>query len=500
MTLEQLAGQLLWAGWGTDGEPSSRTYTDHTRFLVEELGVGGIVVFDRNLGSADEVRNLTRELHERAGRPVLIGIDQEGGRVARLSRPGITFPGNRALGAIDDLSLTRQVSRAIGEQLITLGINVDFAPDLDVNNNPRNPIIGVRSFGEEPEKVARHGVSAVAGLLDGGVIPVVKHFPGHGDTSTDSHLELPVLNVTRERLDAVELVPFRAAIQAGAPAVMTTHILFPFLDPDLPATLSRRILTGILRDELGFDGVVITDCMQMAGITDRWGPEEAAILAVEAGTDMLAACHSQDVQARMHRALCDAVRSGRITEERLQRSAERIRLLHTRLAATPAATHTVGSTAYCELERRVAADSLSLVGGKIDGTGLPDGWSREVPVTVTGAPTEAASLAGILRDQGIAAETAPWTRSPRSLRGRQLVWVALPDNPFPDGHPSPEVHSLLKRHPKAVVVAAREHYCLADYPGDVPRLAAWGSREPNLRAVARWLAGEIRPRPLALGR
>ncbi|MGV3722980.1 MAG: beta-N-acetylhexosaminidase, partial [Actinomycetota bacterium] len=324
MTLEQTIGQLLWCGWGEAPEAHPQRCNDHARFLVEELQVGGLALFARNLGDPEAVAALTEELRRRSRLAPLIGIDQEGGRVSRMALPGMVFPGNMPLGLLDDPELTRKVARSIGEQLAAVGFDVDFAPSVDVNNNPLNPIIGVRSFGDDPALVARHGVAAVAGFREAGILPVIKHFPGHGDTTQDSHLELPVQPAERDRLDAVELAPFRAALAAGAPAVMTTHIMFPALDPQLPATLSHRIITGLLRQELGFDGLVVTDCLEMKGIANQWSPEDTAVLALEAGADMLLVCHTQETQLRMFRALVEAVRGGRLPEARLHQSVERV--------------------------------------------------------------------------------------------------------------------------------------------------------------------------------
>jgi beta-N-acetylhexosaminidase len=497
MTLEQMAGQLIWGGWGGQGgEPTQ--YDAHARFLVEDLQASGIVLMSRNLETPEQVAELTHTLRERAGRPLLISIDQEGGRICRMPLPGFTFPGSRALGAIDDVRVTREVSRAIGEQLLALGVNVDFSPTLDVNNNPRNPIIGVRAFAEDAETVTRHGVAAIEGFREAGVMPVVKHFPGHGDTSGDSHLELPCLPVSRQRLEEVELVPFRAAIAAGAPAVMTTHILFPALDPKLPSTLSPRILNGLLRTELGFDGVVVTDCLEMKGVADHWSVEETAVLAIEAGADALLVCHTQETQARMHSALCDAVRTGRLTEERLAQSVARIEKARKGACTGPCHPQRVGASEYLQLEQRVAEASLSLVDG-VPGTGLPAGWDPHQRMVVGGDNEVAEDLVTELKHMGMRAESATWPLSPRSLtEAPQFIWTALPNSPFPDGAPSAELVRLLVQHPRAVVVAAREHYLLANYPQSVARLAAWGNRQPNLHAVARWLAGEIQPRSLRL--
>lgn len=495
MTLEQLAGQLIWGGWGGQGgEPTE--YDAHARYLVEELQTGALVLLARNAESPEQVAELTRTLQSHALTPLLIGIDQEGGRVCRMPLPGFTFPGARALGAIDDLDVTRQVSRAIGEQLLALGINVNFAPTLDVNNNPRNPIIGVRAYGEDPEAVTRHGVAALHGFEDAGVLPVVKHFPGHGDTNCDSHLELPTLPVSRERLEEIELTPFRAAIAAGVPAVMTTHILFPALDPELPSTLSRRILTGLLREELGFDGLIVTDCLEMKGIADHWSPEETAILCLEAGADALLVCHTQETQARMHAALCDAVRSGRLPEARLHEAVERIQRVRERVGHPPVNPGRVSAPEYRKLEAQVSEASLALLGGGT-GTGLPAAWKPRERTVVTGAPEVAENLVAVMKEAGLRAEAATWPLSPKSLfEAPQLVWLALPNSPFADGVPAPELVRLLDQHPRAVVVAAREHYLLGHYPESIPRLAAWGSRRPNLQAVARWLAEEIEPRAL----
>lgn len=499
MTLEQLAGQLLWCGWGDAPEPDPRSYNDHARTLVEEIGVGGMVLFTRNLGSPTEIAELTGELRRHAAMPPLIGIDQEGGRVSRLPLPGMVFPGNMALGLIDDLDLTRLVMRSIGEQLAALGLDVDFAPSVDVNHNPHNPIIGVRSFGDDPDRVGRHGIAAVAGLSDAGVLPVIKHFPGHGDTGEDSHLELPTLAIERSRLDTVELPPFAAAVAMGAPAVMSTHILFPALDPDLPSTLSHRILTGILREELGFQGLIVTDCLEMKGIADHWGPEEAAVLAVEAGADMLLVCHTLDTQRRMHQALCEAVRTGRLTEARLQQSVARVQQARDRVASVRGGERhpdRVSAAHYRDLETRVADDALALVA---DAPRTLPPFNHSAPVFVGGAPALARQFAAAL-----AAHDGPATAvaSPQEVPagGAQVVWIVLPHDPFPDGRPTDQVVDWLLGQRRAVVVAAREPYCLAHYPEPLPRIAAWGALPVHLEAVARALSGKrtrpLRPLPL----
>jgi len=489
MTLEEAVGQLLWCGWGEPPEAGPRSYNQHARHLVEELGVGGLALFTRNLGTPEEISELTDLLRTRAAIPPLIGIDQEGGRVSRMPFPGMVFPGSMALGHLDDAELTRQVHRCIGEQLSAVGIDVDFAPSVDVNNNPLNPIIGVRGFSDDPSVVARHGIAAVAGLRDAGVVPVIKHFPGHGDTSQDSHLELPVQPADRARLDAVELAPFRAAISAGAPAVMTTHIMFPALDPKLPATLSRRILTGLLRDELKFDGLIVTDCLEMNGIAGHWGAEEAALLAVEAGADMLLVCHTWDTQRRMFQALIGAVRSGRISEERIRQSASRVarvRELSASVGRSSRNPGAVGAPHYRELEAELADRTLAQLGAIRRGV-VP--FDRRQPVLVAGAPTAAERIATALQDSGYAA-TALADGAPLPQDAPQLLWAVLTNDPFTGGIPDEAVHTLLARHPRAVVVAVQEPYCLAHYPVETTRVAAWSLRPAQLRALTKWLTGE----------
>ncbi|MFI7578658.1 glycoside hydrolase family 3 protein [Micromonospora sp. NPDC049497] len=295
------------------------------RWLGE--GLGSVVLFARNVVDPEQVAALTATL--RAERPdVIVAIDEEAGDVTRIeSARGSSRPGNLALGAIDDPALTEEVARDLGTDLAALGVTLDYAPDADVNSNPDNPVIGVRSFGAEPTLVARHTAAWVRGLQAGGVAACAKHFPGHGDTRVDSHHDLPRITADRARLEAVELAPFRAAVAAGVQAVMTGHLLVPALDPELPATLSSRILTGLLRDELGFSGVVVTDAVEMRAVADRYGFTGAAVRALAAGADAICVGgeHADEESARRLRdAIVAAVVSGDLPEERLTEAAKRV--------------------------------------------------------------------------------------------------------------------------------------------------------------------------------
>jgi beta-N-acetylhexosaminidase len=288
-------------------------------------GLGGTVLFSRNVVDPEQVAALTAELH--GARPDgLVAIDEEGGDVTRLeAATGSSYPGNLALGAAGDPELTRAVAASLGAELAAAGIDLDLAPVADVNSNPDNPVIGVRSFGADPELVAAHTAAFVAGLQSAGVAACVKHFPGHGDTSVDSHLDLPVAGGGPEALE-VALTPFRAAIAAGARAVMTAHIVVPELDPG-PATLSRAILTGLLRERLGFGGLVVTDGLEMAAIRGTVGLEGGAVRAIAAGADAICVgggLNDEEVVTLLGEALAAAVRDGRLTEERLAQAAGRV--------------------------------------------------------------------------------------------------------------------------------------------------------------------------------
>jgi beta-N-acetylhexosaminidase len=310
---------------------------DWIRHWVER-GLGGIVLFADNVRDAEQVGALTGEL--RGGRPELVvAIDEEGGDVTRLEAgSGSSYPGNLALGSVDDVELTRGVAGAIAGELAAVGVTLNLAPVADVNSNPRNPVIGVRSFGSEPELVARHVAAFVAGTQERGVVACAKHFPGHGDTTADSHLELPVVQDSREELLAGPLVPFRAAVEGGVGAVMTAHVLVRALDA-VPATLSETIVGGLLRGELGFRGAVISDALEMRAIAGTVGFEEGAVLALAAGVDALCIGHQVDHELieRVHGAVVEAVGSGRLPAERLAGAAEAV----TRLAS-PAAPATNG--------------------------------------------------------------------------------------------------------------------------------------------------------------
>ncbi|MEU1080256.1 glycoside hydrolase family 3 protein [Streptomyces sp. NPDC005908] len=293
-------------------------------------GLASVALFGRNVADPGQVAALTAQL--RAERDdLLVAIDEESGDVTRLEvRTGSSFPGSHALGAVDDPALTRQVARELGRRLAECGVNLNWAPSADVNANADNPVIGVRSFGHDTALVARHTAAYVEGLQSTGVAACTKHFPGHGDTSVDSHHALPQIDLDATTLHQRELQPFRAAIEAGTRAVMTAHIRVPVLDPDRPATLSRRILTDLLRGELGYDGLIVTDGMEMGAVADTYGLEHGVVLAIAAGADAICVgggLSDEGTVQRLQDALVAAVRSGELPEERLADAAARVRSL-----------------------------------------------------------------------------------------------------------------------------------------------------------------------------
>ncbi|MFW6267304.1 MAG: beta-N-acetylhexosaminidase [Halanaerobium sp.] len=324
MSLEEKVGQLFQVGF------SGSTVNDEIKDLIENYHIGGVIYFSRNIKNPAQTAELSNNLQQLAldsgsGFPLFISADQEGGTVTRLK--GAThFPGNMALGAAQSKNLTEEVAQATASELKNLGINVNLAPVLDVNNNPANPVIGVRSFGEDPELVAELGMSYIKGLQSEGITATAKHFPGHGDTDTDSHLDLPIIKHQRSRLDEVELYPFKKAIEAGVDSIMTAHVYFPAIEKEegIPATLSKSVLTDLLRDELKFEGLIITDCMEMNAIVNTFGTVEGAVRTIEAGSDTVLVSHSYQQQKKAIEAVIEAVKSGRISEKRIDQSVKRI--------------------------------------------------------------------------------------------------------------------------------------------------------------------------------
>lgn len=326
-SVEQLAGRMICVGFEGVAVPES------LRELIER-GVSAVILFARNVQAPVQVRELTREIKALATRPIMICIDQEGGRVQRLRGPGFSdTPSMRELGRSADPAAAQEVGTRLGQELRALGIDMNLAPVLDVDSNPANPVIGERSFGSNPKLVATLGVAFAQGLQTGGVAACGKHFPGHGDTHLDSHTHLPRLRLDLARLEQVELPPFNAAIHAKIPAIMAAHVVFEAIDPSAPATMSAPVIRGLLRERLGFDGVVISDDLEMKAIIDHFGIEEAVTRGAAAGIDLFSICHTPDLQHRAIDALSRAVENGDLSRESLWQSNRRFDALLARWVA-----------------------------------------------------------------------------------------------------------------------------------------------------------------------
>ena len=524
LSLRKKIGQMLLCGLpGTE-------LTEPLANFLRANPVGGIIYFARNVQNVEQVANLTYELQkvaQGAGQlPHFISIDQEGGMVARIAKGITLFPGNMAIAAAGSPEDAYKAAHASGKELHALGINLNFAPVLDVNNNPLNPVIGVRSFGESPEVVAEYGANSVRGLQDAGVSAAAKHFPGHGDTAADSHHDLPVVPHDLARMNQVELVPFIRAIEEGVDFIMSAHIYFPALEPDgKPATLSSSVLTGLLREELAYQGVIMTDCMEMSAIVDTYGTVEAAVMAIEAGADLILISHTHDLLTGAYEAIEKAVAEGIVSEDRINESVRRLldlkirRGIMTEQGDFPAHKVTlpvidaeglptgVGAQEHQDLARKISERSITLV--RDEAGMLPLRKKRTLVVTVASSAMTIAdeiikdqySLGTALLEQGFEAthlsipaagvleETAYVMEIARKAEVEQIV-VATYNAHFYEEQ-SGLVKQLYALGKPLAVVATRNPYDLASFPEVQVYVAAYESRPLTMESIAKVLLGLI---------
>jgi beta-N-acetylhexosaminidase len=442
MPLPDLAGQVIVAEWRGTAAPVA---------LVRDLHLGGVIAFDSTVVSAAQVKGVNATLTRQVRRewPLFLGVDQEGGVVERMRSAATRFPTFMSAGAAGDAALTREAYAASGAELRGLGFTVDFAPDADVTSGPGDPTIGSRSVSSRPAAVAEHVIAAAEGFSESGVLPVVKHFPGHGSVPADSHLTLPVQTRSLEELDASDLVPFRSAVDAGLPAVMVGHLDVRAIDPRVPSSLSRKVVTDLLRDDLGFGGLVVTDSLAMAAVTRGRDPRRTAVQALRAGADVLLMPPSPAV-ARA--ALVRAVKAGTLPRRRLEQAAARQIALLTHLAGRPGAP--VGSA--LDASRRLSAAAVTVVAGACSGRLVGDAVHAYGDSGAVGTFTAAAGDAGL---------TVLLRRSPPA----RLVDV----EPKPERRPREG-----KRHFKK-----RKRAWKKDEATRVERLAAWTAREDARLAV-----------------
>ena len=522
MSLEEKVGQVFmtYAYGQTATDTTAAMVTgnrtahgvDTAEELIQRYHLGGIIYFawTGNLQNPKQIATLSNSLQKAAlsqspNLPLLLATDQEHGVVVRVVDPATQFPGSMAIGATGNPEDARLSAEITGRELRSLGINQNFGPVADVNSNPLNPVIGVRSFGVDPMKVAALEQLQVRGLHSGGTAATAKHFPGHGDTDVDSHYGLPIISRTRQQLDSVDLVPFVAAMDAGVDAIMTAHIVVPALDDSgLPATLSRPIMTDLLRTQLGYKGVVVTDALDMQGAKPfgEDSPKRVPVEALKAGVDLLLMPPKIDVA---YNAVLDAVRSGEISEERLDEAVGRILTLkqNRRLLINPfvseAALGHVGAAGHLAAADAITERSITLV--KNDAQVLP--FSSEVRnVLVTGwGATATTTLSQSLTQTGLTVQTvetgvtptqAKIDQSTAAAAGADVVVVIL-NQVWRNEAQRRLIASLQGTQKPVVLVSAREPYDIAHLSNVSTFVATYGYRPVSMRALAKVLVGRVKP-------
>jgi beta-N-acetylhexosaminidase len=501
LTLEQKIGQIMIIGF--DGI----VVDDELRRMITEYHIGGVILFARNVQSPQQVTALTNELQKIAiesGNPGLfIAIDQEGGRVARLTEDkGFTeFPSAMALTATGDSQNAYRVAAAMAAEMHTVGINVDFAPDLDVNNNPTNPVIGIRSFSSDPAKVAEYGLAFAKGLQENGILAFGKHFPGHGDTGIDSHIDLPLVPYDRERLDQIELVPFKAAIDADFAGIMSAHVTFPAIDstPGLAATLSRPVLTGLLREELGFDGLIVTDSLEMGALAaNGYPPQVGAPLALAAGADLLLFNRDHAMHREAFVNLVRAVKDGKISQEQLNDSVERILQMKKRFGLlkpipveVEAATSSVKTMGHLALSRELAQKAITLVRDP----------QKLIPPKSAHLTVETAAVRDLTKYLGLTGDTLIFDAQPSSTQiadvinaaqNKRIVIVPV-DDLSNNTHQLKLIRDLVEAGNPVIVIAHRNPFDIALLPEAAKVLVTYGFNPPIREALADVLSGKIVP-------
>lgn len=338
MTMEEKIGQMVIIG--LDGYTMNGT----TKKMIEDYHVGGFILFGENIKNSDQLITLVNSLKNtnlKSKLPLFLSVDEEGGRVSRMPKEFKKLPTNKIIGKVNNEDFSYKIGNILGEEIKALGFNMDFAPVLDINSNPKNTVIGDRSFGTNSIIVSKLGIQTMKGIQISGVIPVVKHFPGHGDTSVDSHIGLPSVSTDINTLKRFELVPFDNAIKSGADAVMIAHILLNKIDSKNPASLSKIVITDLLRKQLNFNGLVITDDMTMGAVLKNYNINDAAIKSVNAGSDIVLVCHGSNNEIKVINALKEAVANGTISKNRVDESVYRILKLKSKYKLTDKITNSI---------------------------------------------------------------------------------------------------------------------------------------------------------------
>jgi beta-N-acetylhexosaminidase len=472
--------------------------TEPTPEVIERLrriGPAGVIFFAPNFTDAPGAARYARAVHAAIGSPempALVAADEEGGMVSQLSHFWDVPPSARAVASSGGPPLVKDLAARTGRRLLALGINLDFAPVVDIDSNPRNPVIGIRSFGTAPSQVTACGRAAIEGFQSVGIIPVAKHFPGHGDTSLDSHVALPRVDLTLEQLALRETRPFEGAIQAGVPMVMTAHLLVPAIDadPTRTATLSPAIVTGLLRERLRFTGVIVTDALEMHGATSLGAHGEVAVRAIEAGVDLLLYSKLEPGPEEALEALRQALASGRLSSERIDASLQRLRTLRAGSAARPpeftqALEREMRDLIPTQELDRIAEGAMRVL--KQGAGGIP--LRGSVDVLEVNRPETRAPIADLLRAHGVTAtEHGPDMEAwPRRISGSGLLTVAARSSVSSEQEAT--ARAWLRRYPETVTVASLNPHVADDWPEVRTLLATFDNTLASRRALAKRLAG-----------
>jgi beta-N-acetylhexosaminidase len=505
LTLEEKVGQMLVVGFHGLEPP------DHILRWLADGRIGGVILFARNVRDPAQVAELTRACREAAPRPILVAIDQEGGVVARL-RDGFTeSPGAMTLGAAGSEELAEGVSMALGAEMRVLGINWNLAPALDLTHNTQNPSVGVRSLGVDPDHVSRLGVAQLRGFQRAGVAATAKHFPGKANTPVDPHVSLPVIDGPLNDMWDTDLVPFRAASDAGVAAMMVTHVQFKALEPDHPSTLSPSIIKGLLREDVGFKGLVSTDCMEMKAVTNRYGPGESAVLAALAGANVILFSHTLKHQEAAYDALLDAARTNRLPMEEIDFAVERIREVKGRFAITGRPSlEAIRRPEHLEIAARAARSGTVLL--RVGEGVLPllrDGTRRvaliefashlEKETLENGARTHLASLIQeeLLGVEGLWLDAVSPSKGSlagaRALASSSDVVIVATRNAHLIPQQRELAQELLVSGSRRVLLCLRNPYDAGALKGAEAVICTCGDAMPSLVAAAQILAGRFKP-------
>lgn len=507
MTLREMVGQRMLVGFaGPVIDPELES-------LIKDYKISNFIINRRNITSRKQLSQLCGQIQalvkEQTGHPALISIDQEGGSVTRLADEECNIPGAMAVASTQNAANAYNAGLITGSELRALGVNFDLAPVLDVNSNAKNPVIGERSYGDTPETVIKFGLEMARGLADGGVFACAKHFPGHGDTHVDSHLALPVIDKTLDELEEAELKPFRAAIDAGIPAVMTSHIRMPKLEAeDLPNTMSRNVMTGLLREKLGFNGLVVSDCLEMNAIKDFYGTAKGGLAAAKAGVDLLCICHTPALMRETAELLYKAAESGELPMDEMEEAVNRIISYKSKLKEMPQPPYeTAGSQAHKDVVRKIREEAICLVGEPK--SLLPPLGENPLFVgsyayrsTIASNPQDkslcfpewmAQKLGGNAFVCALSPDDAEVAKAAEAAQKSSCVVFGSYNGQFQPGQAA-MLKALAAAGVPAVAVALRSPYDLKLAPDNMYKLAAFEYTTPCFEVLADILSGKLQPK------